>query len=136
MAIIAVNPFILKDCTLTVAADNYEAHVSQVEFVPTSSIATWKGLTPTAVFSFGSASTWVCNLALAQDWDTADSLSRYLFEQEGDEVVAVFEPVAGGSSITATIIIAPGSIGGTVDAVGVSTVSLGVKGKPALEAIV
>lgn len=135
MAQIAVNPFIMKDCTLTVAADSYEAHVSAVELVPSSSTVNWKGLTPAAVFSFGTNATWVANLSFAQDWATANSLSRYLFENEGEEIEAVFEPVAGGPSVTATLLIAPGSIGGAVDSVAVSTVSLGVKGKPALEAV-
>ncbi|MEX1079806.1 MAG: hypothetical protein WED09_11935 [Homoserinimonas sp.] len=136
MAAIAVNPFIMKDCLLTVALDSYEAHVSAVEFVPSASPVTWKGLTPTSVFSFGTNATWACNLSFAQDWETADSLSRYLFENEGDEIEVVFEPVSGGSSVTATLLITPGSIGGAVDSVAVSTVTLGVKGKPALEAIV
>ncbi|WP_349902606.1 hypothetical protein [Parafrigoribacterium humi] len=135
MAQIAVNPFLMKDCLLTVAASDYAKHVSAVEFVPTSSVATWKGLTPDSVFSFGSNATWVCNLTYAQDWSTADSLSRYLYDHEGEEIEVVFEPVAGGPSVTATLIITPGSIGGAVDSVAVSTVGLGVKGKPVLEAV-
>lgn len=134
--VIIVNPFILKDCLFQVADDNYEAHVSQVEFTPTSSPVTWKGLTPSAVFTFGTNATWVCALAFAQDWNTANSLSRYLFTNEGNEVVVTFEPVAGGPAVTATLIVTPGAIGGTIDSVAVSTVSLAVKGKPALEAII
>jgi hypothetical protein len=136
MATPALNPFVLKDCLFQVAADNYEGHVSTVEFVPTSAVQAWKGLTPTAVYSAGTNSTWVCNLGLAQDWQTADSLSRYLFENEGEEVIVRFEPVNGGLGIDATIIIAPGTIGGAVDTFAVATVSLGVKGKPTLDAIV
>lgn len=133
MPTIGVQPFILRDVLFTVGADNYQAHVSQVEFVPTSSLVNWKGLTPTAVFTFGTASTWAATIALAQDWDTPDSLSRYLFDNEGESVAVVFEPVAGGPAISATLIVAPGSIGGTIDTVGVSTVTLGVVGKPTLE---
>jgi len=136
MAQIAVNPFMMRDCVLTVAADSYEKHVSAVEFVPSGSVVNWKGLTPDAVFSYGTNATWVCNLSYAQDWATADSLSRYLFENEGDEIAVTFEPVAGGPGVSATLIITPGSIGGAVDSVAVSTVSLGVKGKPTLDAVV
>lgn len=137
MAAIAVNPFMMRDCLLTVAADSYEKHVSAVEFVPGDNApVTWKGLTPAAVFSFGKSSTWTCNLSFAQDWATANSLSRYLFENEGEEIVVVFEPVSGGPSATATLIVVPGSIGGQVDSVAVSTVTLGCKAKPALEAVV
>lgn len=136
MATIAVDPFLMGDCTLTVELDNYEAHVSQVEFAPTSNTVTWKGLTPSSVFSFGSAATWLCNLTYAQDWSTPASLSRYLFEHEGEEIDVVFEPKAGGPSVSATLIVSPGSIGGQVDAVATSQVALGVKGKPTLEPVV
>lgn len=136
MAQIAVNPFLLTDCLFQVEADNYEAHVSKVEFAPSSSTSTWKGLTPAAVFTFAGASTWVCNIEFAQDWDTAGSLSRYLFENEGGSIAVTFEPKKGGSAITATIVVVPGSIGGAVDGVATSSVALGVKGRPALEAII
>lgn len=131
MSTIAIQPFVLKDCAFKVAADNYEGHVSAVEFVPTANSVQWKGLTPSSVFTDVSTATWVCNLALAQDWETANSLSRYLFEHEGDAIAVEFEPIAGGTAFSATVVITPGSIGGTVDAVGVSTVSLGVRGRPA-----
>lgn len=136
MATITVDPFILRDTVFQVAADNYEAHVSQVTFTPSSSIATFQGLTPDATFSFGANATWTCDLEFAQDWSTANSLSRYLFEHEGDEIVVTFEPVAGGPAISATLIVTPGAIGGAVNAVATATASLGVKGKPTLEPVV
>ena len=130
MATVTVKPIILTDVAFLVESDGYAAHVSSVEFVPSSSVVNWKGLTPSAVFSFGTTATWTCNLTFAQDWETTDSLSRYLFSNEGDEIDVTFQPVSGGAGFTATLIVAPGSIGGAVDSVAVSTVSLGVKGKP------
>jgi hypothetical protein len=132
MADISVSPFVLKDVTLLIAADNYEAHVSSVELVPSASTVTWKGLTPSSVFTDVSTATWVCNLSFAQDWATTDSLSRYLFENEGEAVACEFVPVAGGAGFSATIVITPGAIGGAVDSVAVATVSLGVQGRPAV----
>lgn len=130
MAQIAVDPILLKDVLLSLGTDSYEKHVSQVEFVPTAQIVNWKGLNPASVFAFPTAATWVCNLTFAQDWETTNSLSRYLLENAGEEVAATFEPVNGGAGFTATLIIVPGSIGGQVDSVAVATVSLGVKGAP------
>jgi hypothetical protein len=136
MATIAVQPIILNDVSLAVAADNYEAAVSRVEFVPSSSVVTWKGMTPSAVFSFGTTATYVANIEYAQDWSTTNSLSKYLFDNEGKTVTMTFKPKkpASGTSPTwtASVIIAPGSIGGAVDSVATSSVSLGVVGKPAL----
>lgn len=132
MASIAVTPIILKNVLLSFAADSYEKHVSSVEFVPSAATVTWKGLHPDSVFTDVSKATWSCNLTFAQDWETANSLSKYLFENEGETVAATFEPVAGGAGFTATLLITPGSIGGSVDSIAVATVTLGVQGRPVL----
>lgn len=136
MADIAIQPFIMRDCLFQVEADNYEGHVSQVEFVPSPVLASWKGLKPGAVHQFAGLATWVANLALAQDWETAGALSRYLHEHEGEEIDVVFQPVKGGKPVTAKIIVVPGSIGGQTDSVAVSSVSCPVNGKPELAPIV
>jgi hypothetical protein len=129
---IAVKPIVLKDCLLTIGTDNYQAHVSQVQFVPSAQTQTWQGMTPDATFTDVSAATWTLNLAFAQDWETPASLSQYLFDHEGETVPAIFEPKNGGASWGADIVITPGAIGGTVNAFATSTVALGVSGRPAL----
>lgn len=133
MAVVAVAPFVLKNVTLKIAADNYEAHVSQVEFTPSASQVTWKSLTPSSVVTDVTTATWTCTIAYAQDWKTANSLAQYLHANEGTAVVAEFVPVVGavGSpKFTATLVITPGAIGGTVDAIATATVTLAVQGKP------
>lgn len=133
MATIAVNPFVLKDVLLTIAADNYEAHVSQVQFDPSSSLQTWQGLAPGATFTDASLATWVAVLAYAQDWETPNSLSQYLYNHEGESIDVTFKPRSGsGPSFSATLVITPGSIGGTVNSFATATVTLGCKGKPEL----
>lgn len=131
MSTIAVKPFVLKDVLLSVATDNYEAHVSQVQFDPSSSIQVWQGLTPTSVHTDVTTATWQAVLAYAQDWETPNSLSRYLYDHEGQEVPVVFKPRSGsGPSFSATLVITPGSIGGTFNSFATGSVTLGVKGKP------
>jgi hypothetical protein len=135
MAIINVNPLFMKDTVFKVAADNYEAALSSCTFTPASTTTTWQGLTPAATFSFQTTATWVVTLEYAQDWGTTNSLSQYLFANEGKEVEVVFTPVKGATtapSFTATVIITPGAAGGAVNAVGTATVTLAVKGKPVL----
>jgi len=131
MAQIAIEPIILTNCLLTIGADNYEKHVSRVQFDPSAATVNWKGLHPDAVFSKVARATWTCTLEYAQDWETPNSLSQYLHDNEGTEVAATFSPESGGASWAATILITPGAIGGTVDTVPTATVTLGVKGKPA-----
>ena len=136
MAVIASAPIILKDSVFKVAADRYEAHVSAVELKPNTSTVTWKGLTPSAVFTGVSSATWTCDLSFVQDWTTTNSLSAYLLANEGKQVVVVFIPQTAATgtvpTFTVTVFVTPGSIGGTVDSVGVSSVTLPVVGKPVL----
>jgi hypothetical protein len=136
MAQINPTPFVMSNVALKVASDNYEKAVSQVEFQPQGGITTWKGLTPDSVFSFPQGVTWQCVLAFAQDWAATNSLSRYLFDNQGKTVAVAFAPVAGTSAPTiyANVIIVPGSIGGQVDSVAVGSVTLGVIGKPSFTA--
>lgn len=132
MVAVPVNPFVLKDVLFNVAEDDYAAHVSQVEMTPASSAVTWKGLSPEAMFTDVTTATWVCTLSFAQDWSTT-GLSTYLFNNEGKTVAVEFKPKnSTGPTFTANVIITPGAIGGTVDAVAVGTVSLGMSGRPVL----
>lgn len=124
------NPLYMKASTLTIDATDFQAQVSAVAFVPSSSTATWKGLAPGAVHTKTSAATWTLNLTLAQDYDEAASLARYLLEHEGESVTAIVEPVDGGQGYTATVQITPGQIGGAIDSFAEATVTLGVEGKP------
>lgn len=134
MTIIANQPIVMKDCELLIEADDYTAHVSRVRFDPSSSTVTWKGLTPSAKFTDTTSPEWTCSLAYAQDWATDDSLSRYLHEHAGETVTAKFQPKKGSGlpQVTADITLAPGPIGGDVDAVMTGEVTLGVDGEPAL----
>lgn len=134
MAEIAVNPFTMKDVVLkpTAGPDDYKAHVSRVRFEPTTTQVTWKGLSPNASFTDQGTPTWTCNIAVAQDWDNEDSFANYLLANAGDRVEFTFEPVAGGTGFTATLILSPPAIGGDVDATATAELTLGVVGAPVL----
>jgi hypothetical protein len=125
MPAITVKPLILKDCLLTIGASDYQASVSSAKFTPSGGIQVWKGLTPTSVHTSADTPTWTLDLKYVQDWETAGSLSNYLFAHEGETVACTFEPKAGGATVTANITITSGGIGGDVDAWGEETVSLG-----------
>lgn len=131
---IGIAPFVLKDVTFEVADHEYKKNVSQVEFQPSTTSVTWQGLSPDASFSDQSAPVWTCVVAYAQDWTTPDSLSQYLLEHAGEKVAARFITNDGAGEFAATLILAPGPIGGTVNDVGVGTVTLGVDGAPTFTA--
>lgn len=126
---IDVNPFLMEDCVLNIAADDFAAACSSIAFTPASTASTFKGLKRTAVFSFQSAASWVLGIIFAQDL-TEGSLSRYLHAHEGETKAVEFIPLAGGPSIVADVIISAAAFGGAQGAVPTSTVSFGVQGRP------
>ena len=130
MPVIDIAPLYMDAADLTLAGDDYAAHISGASFVPTTSAVTWTGAKPNAVFTRQTRATWVLNLNYAQDWESAKSLAQYLHANEGKVIPITLAPVSGGKSFTAQIIVAPGTIGAEINTFGTSTVSLGVQGRP------
>lgn len=135
MAILEVQPLVLKDVELVIGGetgDDFRKHVSGAVFAPTSGTTTWTGL-GLNTHTDANTATWTCDLTYVQDWQSTKSLSRYLYDNEGETVEVEFRPKSGaGPSFTANIVITPGAIGGTVNSFAETTVSLGCDGKPTL----
>jgi len=136
MAQIAAAPLVLKDARFIVAADSYESSVSGVTFTPSSSTVSWKGLTPTALFTGITTATWTCEISYVQDWATSNSLSQYLMNNEGKEIMVTFIPQTALTGTVPTfkarVLVSPGTVGGSVDSVAVASVTLGVLGRPTM----
>lgn len=130
MAVIALTtPYSLKNATLSIAADDYTAAVSQVEFTPATSTSTWRSIGGD-VRKAQAIAEWSCTVGLAQDL-ASTGLLRYLLDNDGQEKVAVFTPVTAGPTITATLVITPAAIGGTAGPdLATSSATLAVVGKP------
>lgn len=133
---IEVAPLFLNDIVMQIGtSDSFETAISSATFTPSNKLVTFQGGTPDSVFNFPGPTTWTLDLEYAQDWDTTGSLSNYLHANEGAVVAAVFTPKEGDSetpTVTANIIITPGSIGGDIGAVGTAKVSLGLNGRPVI----
>lgn len=130
---VPVEPLFMSNCTFSVAVDSYEAALSGVVFTPSTPSASWTGLTPGAVFTKNGKATWMCALTYVQDWSTASSLANYLHANEGNSITVDFIPDVddtGSPTISATLIIAPGAIGGKVNAFAETTANLACQGKP------
>lgn len=133
MAQITVDPLFLTDVVISVDGDSYEKAVSGVTFTPSVTTATFKGLNPAAVYSASGSATWMVQLDYVQDWETADSLSAYLFNNQGEEIAVTFKPRSGtGPTVSGTIIVVSGSIGGTVDSYATASVQLPMIGQPTI----
>lgn len=138
MAEIDVQPIVLKDMVLKIGADDFAAAVSSAIITPAGGLVTWKGLKPTSVHSFPIAPTFTLDLEYAQDWAGTTSLSRYLWDHQGEKIEdVVLEPESGvGTRWTFDMLVATGAVGGAVDTVGTATVSAGISGIPVPTAIV
>lgn len=129
---VLLQPLMLKNVLMTIGSDNHQAALDAVTFTPSADSQTWTGLAGNSVTDQSTA-TWVAALSYMQDWDTVNSLSRYLFANEGNTVAAVFRPRSGsGPSFAANLVVTPGAIGGQVNAWATTTVNLGCSGKPTL----
>jgi len=129
--IIDVAPRVFKDYLITISDDDYAAAVSSFKLTPTTTIKNWKGGKPTAVASDVSSPIWAGAIKLAQDWETEEGLTLYLFNHHGETVDAVFSPLGqAGPSFAVTLVLAAPEIGGDIDEWGETTVNVGVVGAP------
>lgn len=129
MAVINVAPLYMRHVQLTVGTDDYQKHVSAVTLTPSNPTQTWKGLDQNVVTATGSP-TWTVEISYVQDWSTTNSLSDYLWDNQGTTKAMTFEPEDGGQAFTATVLIVHGAVGGQVDTFAATTVSLPVEGQP------
>lgn len=137
----AVNPFVLKDVDLIIGAEDadavdpatdtdFAAACDTVQLVPTVNTVTWTGLKKNT-FTDVSPATWAANVNGAQDWSDDESLSVFLHEHEGEVRPYLFRPRSGsGDSFTGKLIIGPGAIGGSGNAVAPFSATFGLTGKP------
>lgn len=145
MAVIPVEPVILQNALLQIAStptgdpatgDDFAAALSSIRINPTTATVVYKGLKRNS-HTFPTLPEWTAVLNVAQDWETANALSRFLFDHAGEKLPAIVEPTEGvGTSWELTLVIAPVAIGGEVDGVMTSEVTLGVDGQPVPTTIV
>ena len=125
MAAITPTPLFIKSALVKFgASDSYEAAVRDVKFTPSASVVSTRGMAPAAVYQDIDLATWTLDMTYLQDWTVTTSLARYLYANEGSTVALTFEPISGGATITANVVITPGAIGGAVGQYAEATVSL------------
>lgn len=138
MSIVDVRPFINRKAIITLGTDDFAKAISDGHIEPSAGTTDYKGLKPDAVFTFPQATTYVLVLSFSQDWSSEDSLSRYLWDHRGETVpftlnpddTSGMTPGVGSTEWSGNVAIAPGAVGGKVDEVAVSDVTLGIVGEP------
>lgn len=132
MVVLTARPTVLKDVLLEIGTDDFRAFAESVTFTPSASTITWTGLGGNT-HTDASVATWTLDLTYSQDWDSTNSLSRFLYENEGETVSVTFAPKSGsGPSFIGDVVITPGAIGGAVGVFLTTSVTLGMSGRPEL----
>jgi hypothetical protein len=133
MATITPAPLYFKDAVLEIDGDDYAPAASSATLTPSVSATTFYGLKPDAMFPESSVD-WSLELTFVQDWDSASSLSKLLWDNQGTVIAgAILKPRSGeGPSFEMDIHVVPGAIGGSTRAHATATVSLPVVGVPEL----
>ena len=135
MTKIQPNAIILKDIVLRFeTADDFAPAVSSAVFTPTSSAVNFTGMSPGAAWSDSSEPTWTLDLTFVQDWESAKSLSKYLYLKAGDKEVVTFQPKDGAAlpAFTSEVVLQHGPIGGPGGQYPTATVRMGCT-KPELD---
>ena len=131
MPTVDVTPIVLRDMVLSLDGNDYAAAASSITLTPNTPMVTYKGLKGN-VHTFPGTTEWTVVVDFAQDHASAASLTMYLFDNAGQTVPAIIEPQTGeGERWTLNVILTPGAVGGAVDSVASSQVTLGVDGQPA-----
>jgi hypothetical protein len=123
----------LTGISCVIGSVEYAKAVASVKFTPATTINTWKGGTPDAVFTKATKATYSCAMKLGQDYDDAASLANYFMAHAGETVEAAFK-FNSGKTITAQLVIVPPEIGGDIDAMLDTTITHGVVGAPVISA--
>lgn len=131
MAVIGLQPIMLKDAMFTVAADDYSASVIEATFLPQPEVG-WMNLLCSARRPFVSSVQWSLQLGFVQDFVTEGALTEYLTENAGGSKVVTLSPISGGRTVSATVLIVPASMGGVPNQQLTAVVSLPLFGAPDL----
>lgn len=134
-----IRAFTLRDVVLEVSLPetpddvlDFAKALESVVFTPSSSMVSWQGLHPDATATESGPETWTATLGYAQDWETPDSLSRFLFDHAGETVPVTFRPKRSGAGTewAAQLVLVAGDIGGTAGQFATASVTCGVTGRP------
>ena len=132
MALIGLNnPFNMTEAVVSFGLNDYQKVVSSVRIENSPNSADFRGVGGN-VETLPGKGTWTLVLTFAQDWETVDSLSLLLWNNDGEKTSVSVEPVAGGAHWEGEVTLVAPSVGGDVDVFATSSVTLTFTEKPEL----
>lgn len=130
-----MQPYVLKNAVLTIAADDFTAAISQALFTPQVQWGWRDALCSTTSTPVYKGIRWTVTLSYLQDL-TDGSLTMYLLEHVAETKEVVFTPVAGGRSLRADVMIVPGQVGGVTNQLATATATMPLFDEPELGMVV
>lgn len=133
------KPYVMKNSDLILGdvalGPNFKCQMKSVKLTPETNISRTKTACPTGQYSAVDDPEWNLELGylVGDDDETApvtEALAEFLLENAGEEMPAMFRPVAGGDGWSMIVTIVPGPFGGTVGEFSEESVTLPVKGQP------
>ncbi|MBO1770457.1 hypothetical protein [Agrococcus sp. TF02-05] len=114
--------FIIRFDGASTGGDDYAGSCRSIRAESQGSGSTFYGMKPSAVYS--EAGGWQITFEFADDYETATSLWRKLWENDGEQATVEFWPHAGGVGFRTVVTINAPGIGGTTREVATSSVTL------------
>lgn len=119
MSVIAAAARAIRTLSIKIGSADYVKHVAAVLITNDSKAVVFKGGAPDAILTDVSAGTYMLEIDVVHDYQSATSLYNYLLANAGAQATFVYKPDDAGTfqaTVTATII--PPTIGGNVDQFG------------------
>ena len=130
-----MQPYVLKNAVLSIAADDFTAAVTQAVFVPQVLWSWHSTLCSTTASPVFDGIRWLVTMSYLQDL-TDGSLTLYLLEHVAEAKEVIFTPVAGGKSLRADVMIVPGQVGGVTNQLATATAVMPLFDEPELGMVV
>lgn len=130
-----MQPYVLKNAVLSIAADDFTAAISQAVFIPQVQWGWTEDLGSRTATPYFIGVKWLVTISYLQDL-TDGSLTLYLLEHVAETKEVIFTPVAGGKSLRADVMIAPGQVGGVTNQLATATAVMPLFDEPELGTVV
>lgn len=130
-----MQPYVLKNAVLTIAADDFTAAISQALFTPQVQWGWTEAIGSRTATPYLIGVKWTVTISYLQDL-TDGSLTMYLLEHVAETKEVVFTPVVGGKSLRADVMIVPGQVGGVTNQLATATAVMPLFDEPAVGMVV
>lgn len=135
MTAVTGTPYSITSATVTLGSDTFENMIGKADCVPSYGNSRYPTIDGDS-HPIADKADWMLELDIAQDWETATSLTNYLAAHDGEIVSFEYLPASGaGKKVTGNVLIRATNVGGQARQTATSSVSLPIKGTPTLAAV-